>query len=232
VLRTDSDGANYIRFNATVNGVADSEVAWYGEDNLYECANGYQVLPTETPGCFVTPDTLLPGTQLAAWQITYERGADGVTPQTSAADQQTDTQPYGVSDDGLSYTNGIFTIRVPDSWAGHVTFTEINDMGQQKDVENSSKIVTYNVIDVYVENTADDSLSFAVTLWSPICHYYADAYVERIGLLVVDGNAYDITYVNTNIIPREQYEEELTYVTLNSEPPTSEGQTATADADK
>ena len=65
VLRTDSNGDHYVRAYATVNGEL-CEVADYGGFEIFECTNGYQIMPTTTPGTFIY-DTNYPGDPWVAY---------------------------------------------------------------------------------------------------------------------------------------------------------------------
>lgn len=58
-LRTDSEGTQYVRAQAVVNG-KPAEVAVYGEGAIFECENGYQVFSGRQQGEF-TYDTKNPG---------------------------------------------------------------------------------------------------------------------------------------------------------------------------
>ena len=50
-LRTDSDGTQYVRAEAMVNG-EPAEVAVYGKDAIFECDNGYRVTAGIRKGWF------------------------------------------------------------------------------------------------------------------------------------------------------------------------------------
>lgn len=69
VARTDSGGDDYVRFSATVDG-RPCEVAWYGGADLFDCDGGYQVAPSQDPGCFEHPA----GVELVPWVATYWPG--------------------------------------------------------------------------------------------------------------------------------------------------------------